>query len=311
MAIQKRRAFYYRGLVLGLILLLLLLAGCGRQEQATPTGKQDSYPLTLKDSFNREVKIDKAPQRIVSLAPSNTEILFALGLGDKIVGVTKYCDYPAEARTKEQVGGFSDPSVEKIVSLKPDLVVATGMHEKVVKQLEELKIPVLAVNPKQFDEVYATIELLGKATGTQKKAAEVVAQMKARVEDIAKKVSGKGQPKVFYEVWDEPLMTAGPGTFINDLIVRAGGTNIAADAQKAYPEYSLELLLQRDPEIIIFPSGKNTPEKIMSRPGWQNITAVKNKRVIMVDGNLVSRPGPRLVDGLELFARAIHPEAFK
>ncbi|MCL4426505.1 MAG: cobalamin-binding protein [Firmicutes bacterium] len=308
---RATRHYSTRILILGLALLLVVLAGCGKQNQAAPVEKKDIYPLTVTDSFNRQVRIEKAPQRIVSLAPSNTEILFALGLGDKVVGVTSYCDYPVEAKSKEKIGGFSDPSVEKIVALKPDLVVATGMHEKVVKQLDSLKIPVVAINPTRFAEVYGTFELLGQVTGSQKKAGEVIGEMKKKVDEITKKVGNSPKPRVFYEVWDEPLMTAGPGTFINDLIILAGGNNIAADAQKAYPQYSLELLLQRDPEVMIFPSGKNTPEKIMSRPGWQSLAAIKNKRVVAVDPNLVSRPGPRLVQGLELFARGIHPEVFK
>ena len=311
-----------RALTLAVLLSLAALgSGCARRAAppppspgvaANPSSPAPAFPVTLVDSFKRRVTITKAPERIVSLAPGNTEILFALGLGDQVVGVTDHDDYPPEVKTKQGVGGFSDPSSEKILALKPDLVVVVSEHQKVVELLDSLAIPSLALDPKNLEQVYGTITLLGQATGRQAKAQEVIAQMKAKLQEITSVVAkATTKPRVCYEVWADPFMTAGPGTFIGDLITLAGGTNIAADATKSYPQYSLEALVDRNPEIVIYATAHATAEKIKARKGWSNIPAVKNGRIYGIDQNLVSRPGPRLVQGLEEFARVIHPELFK
>ena len=256
------------------------------------------------------------PERIVSLAPSNTEILFDLNIEEKIVGVTDYCDFPEAAKNKEKVGGFSDPNIEKIISLKPDLVIATGMHEKQVEELEKLNIPSVVLDPKDFDGMFDSIEIIGKAVGCEPEALNLVETLKARVKEVDDKISGipeNERPKIYYELWPSPITSVGPGTFVDSIIQLAGGENIAGDAKKAYPEYSQEMIIDKNPDIIIFShhgSSQQSAEDILERPGWQDINAIKNDKVFYIEENIVQRATPRLVDGLEHLARIIHPELF-
>jgi iron complex transport system substrate-binding protein len=312
--------------ILVIVLVAALVAGCGslnnggkktEEISSQDNNKEAVYPLTVKDQMGRDVTIEKLPERIISLAPSNTEILFALGLGEKVVGVTDYCDYPDEAKTKEKIGGFADPNMEKVISLKPDLVLATGMHQKPVEQLEKLNVPVIVLNPGNIQGMLNSIEIIGTATGRLVQAKELVNSLKARINNVEGRVAGlveKQRLKVYYEVWPSPYTTAGPGTFVNDIIEKAGGQNIAADADKQYPQYSQEMIIAKNPDIIIFShhgSTRQSADDILKRPGWENISAIKNKKVFYVDEDIVQRATPRLVDGLERFAEIIHPELFK
>lgn len=306
-------------LILAVLFITTFITGCNKEHEITESniGKNasdSSYPLTLTDQMGREVTIEALPERIVSLAPSNTEILFALGLEDKIVGVTDYCDYPEAATTKDKIGGYSEPNIEKIISLKPDLILATDIHEKPVEELKKLGVPSVVIEPEDFDEVLASIEIIGKATGQHNKAMALVNDLNARVkkvEEMVTKIPTDQRPKVLYELWHTPITTAGPGTFVDDIIQRAGGENIAKDANKEYPQYSQEMIIAKNPDIIIFSHHGTTGdsiEDILQRPGWNSINAVKNNRVFYVDENLVQRATPRLVDGLEQFVKIIHPE---
>ena len=308
--------------VLVILLITLFTVGCKNESKITepdvPKNVDNGlFPMTLTDQMGREVTIENLPERIVSLAPSNTEILFALGLEDKIVGVTDYCDYPEAAKNKEKIGGFSEPNIEKIVSLKPDLVLATDMHQKPVEELEKLNIPSVVLDPKDFDDMFDSIEIIGKATGHQNEAMMLVKDLKERiknVEDTVAKIPTDKQPKVYYELWPSPITSTGPGTFVDDIIQRAGGENIAKDAKKAYPQYSQEMIVAKNPDIIIFShhgSSNQSVEDILTRQGWENISAIKNEKVVYLDENLVQRATPRLVDGLEQFVKIIHPELFK
>ncbi|MDI3535190.1 MAG: cobalamin transport system substrate-binding protein [Thermosediminibacterales bacterium] len=300
----------------------LMFTGCISKTTDTRSDEKTEknitgFPLMIKDSLGREVKIEKEPKRVVSLAPGNTEILFAIEAGDKVVGVTKYCDYPPEAKTKEIIGGFSDPNIEKIVSINPDLVLATTMHEKTVKELEKLNIPVIVLHAQTAEGVIKIINLAGKAVGHEKEAAAVTASMKEKIGSITEKIKDipeKDRPSVYYEVWREPIMTAGPKTLIHDLITLAGGINIGADAETDYPQYSVETLLKKNPDVMIAPDlhGSNTATlgKVKQRPGWSNISAVKNNRVYLIEDDLITVPGPRVVDGLEAIAKALYPDRF-
>ncbi len=280
-----------------------------------------TYPLAVRDNLGRELKIAQQPKRIVSLSPSNTEILFAIGAGPEVVGVTKYCNYPPEAaQGREIVGGFSAKSlsVEKIIALKPDIVFAAGgIQKSVIEALDAAKVPVFALEPTDFAGVYTSILAAGNITGHQKQAEQVVADMKARTEKVAAAVASIPQDqraKVFYEVWDEPLTTAGPGTFIGQVIQTAGGVNIYADVQEQYPVVSAETVVERNPDVILGPSSHGegmTADKIGARTGWKGIEAVQNGRVAIIDGDVISRSGPRLVVGLEAVARALYPDRFK
>lgn len=291
----------------------------------TPTSRPPAttsagFPVTLTDDLGRQVTISAPPQRIVSLVPSNTEILFAVGAGQQVVGVTEYCDYPPEAQTREKIGGFSAKtiSVEKIVALEPDLVLSAGeIQQSVIEALEQAEIPVFALAPERLAGVYHNIETVGRLTGRETQAAEVVAEMQDRVAAVTEKsqqIPEDKRPAVFYEVWDEPLMTAGPTTFVGELIELAGGKNIFADVSEEYPQVSAETVIQRDPDVVLGPDTHGEEliaENIKARPGWENIRAVKEGRIYLVNGDIVSRSGPRLVDALEAIARTLHPDLFQ
>jgi iron complex transport system substrate-binding protein len=285
-----------------------------------PTTKPTGFPMILTDDLGREVTISALPQRIVSLVPSNTEILFAVGAGKQVVGVTEYCDYPPEAQTREKIGGFSAKtiSVEKIVALEPDLVFSAGeIQQSVIEALEQAEIPVFALDSEGLEGVYNDIQTVGRLTGHEGEAAKVVAEMQARVAAVTEKsqrIPEDKRPAVFYEVWHEPLMTAGPTTFIGELIELAGGKNIFADVSEEYPQVSAETVVQRDPDVILGPDSHGeelTVEKIKARPGWEDISAVQKGRIYLVNGDIVSRSGPRLADALEIIARTLHPDLFQ
>jgi iron complex transport system substrate-binding protein len=286
-----------------LLMITISMTGC-RNAKNNEKAVQDKA-IKICDQMGREISIEKTPERIVSLSPSNTEILFALGLENKVVGVTNYCDHPEEAKRKEKIGNFAEPNLEKIVSLEPDLVLATSMHEKQVTQLDKLGIPTLVLEPKGMSDMLSSIELIGKATGSEDKALSLVTSLKERIDTIEEKVKDipeDKKPLVYYELWPTPITTTGPGTFVDDLINRAGGRNIAADAKKAYPEYSQEVIIKRNPDIIIFShhgASQQSEEDIKARKGWESVNAIKNDKVFYVNENIVQRPTPRLVDGLE------------
>jgi iron complex transport system substrate-binding protein len=278
-----------------------------------------SPPGNIVDGLGRSVKIDKTPQRIISLAPSNTEILFSLGLGDKIVGVTEYCDYPQAAEAKPKVGGFSTVDIEKVISLEPDLVLATHIHGKsVIPALEELGLTVVALTPGSLTEVLDSITLVGKITGQSREASKLVSDLQTRIEavvDETRTLSPDQKPRVFYITWHDPLMTAGTETLADDVISNAGGQNIAYDisGDKAI---TLETVIYRDPEVIVasvgMGSGEDLPwQYLQTEPRLENTQALLNDRVYKIDGDVIHRPGPRIVDALEQMAQFIHPELFK
>lgn len=287
---------------------------------ADTAGQAGALPsLTVTDALGRQVTFNAIPERIVSIAPSTTEILFAVGAGDKVVGVTKYCNYPPEADALPEIGGYSADSisVEAIVNLTPDLVVAgTADQAPVVEALDQAGIPALVFDPKSFDEVYANIEQIGDLTGTTAQADEVVAEMRGRIQAVTEKVAtvpAEERPTVFYEVFDEPLLTAGPNTFIGQMIALVGATSIFADAGEDYPTVSAEAIIERDPDAIVGPDShgdKLTPELLAQRPGWGDLSAVKERRIYLLDGDMVSRPGPRLADATEALATVLYPEIF-
>lgn len=309
LATARNRMTWY-GVVLAVLVVVGLLAwGLDLPQKLGTHGEK---PVTVIDDLGREVILRQTPVKIVSIAPSNTEILFALGLGDKVVGVTDSCDYPEAAKSKPKVGSV-ELDYEKIVEIAPDLVVAVGsLQRQAIDRLSELGICVLAVDPKTVDGVLHAITLTGKATGAEDRAATLVAELSRRIEAVTAKVSSIGasaRPRVFVEIWNEPLMTAGPGTFVDELISAAGGENIAHDARGEWPQFSAEAVIERDPEVVIL-TGFNKAEAL-ARPAWQGISAYRSGRVHELHPDLLVRPGPRLVQGLEELAKLLHPEAFK
>jgi iron complex transport system substrate-binding protein len=270
--------------------------------------------LTLIDQTGRQVSLPAPPRRIISLVPGVTETLFAIGAQDLLVGVTDFCDFPTEARLKPRVGGMLAPSLETMVAMKPDLVIATteGNREETVVQLERLKIPVYLVNPVSLRKVLDIPSHLGTVTGHEAQAARLTASIRVRIKAVTERVASRPRPRVLYVLWPEPLIVPGRGALVSDLIALAGGESVTADASEAYPRYSLEAAVARGPQVIVLAS-HGAGQGAMSREIWDRFTslpAVKSGRLYTVDGNLLHRYGPRVVDGLELLARLFHPEAF-
>ena len=296
-------------------LLIVLLAAC-----APVAAPSTSAGLTLTDGLGREVKLESAAQRVVSLAPSNTEILFALGAGDKVVGRDEFSDYPAEAKTIASVGGsMGEYSLEAIAALKPDLVLASELNSpELVASLEKLGLTVYYLpNPKSLEDLYTNLETVATLTGRD--ATKLTDSLKARVAAVDEKVAPlSSRPIVFYEIdATDPSKpyTAGVGTFIDLLITRAGGQNLTslAGITDPYPQISLEQLVVTPPDIILLGDSLygTTAETVKARPGWDALKAVADGKIFPFDDNLLSRPGPRMIDGLEALAKLLHPEVFK
>jgi len=292
---------------LWLCLVAALLAGCAAPP-ASPTGGRRA----LTDGIGRTVAVAPEPRRIISLAPDLTETLFALGLGERVVGVTSYCDYPAEARAKEKVGDTINPDLERIIALKPDLVLVStsSQLEKITGQLDRLAIPVYVTNPRSVSQVADSIRGLGEVTGARERGVELADDIGRRARAVAERVAGRPRPRVLYVLQTGPLITAGRGTFITDLIRLAGGDSIAAGEAADYPQFSRETVVARAPEVIIAPAshGSELISVEALRRDFAATPAVRQGRIALVDPNLIDRPGPRIVEGLESVARALHPE---
>ncbi len=271
--------------------------------------------LTTRDMLGRPVTLAAPATRIVSLVPSVTEILFALGADDRLVGVTDFCDYPAAARQKPSVGGMVSPNLEVLVSRKPDLVVATteGTREETVAQLERLRIPTYLVVAHRVPDVIALIGRLGELTGRRAAADALRARIEQRVDAVRRAVAPYRRPRVLYVLWPEPLIVPGRDALVTELIRLAGGESISAGDGDSYPRYSLEAAVAKAPEVILLANhGANTGP--IDRERWQRLSelpAIRTGRLHQVEGNLLHRYGPRVADGLEQLARAIHPEAFQ
>jgi iron complex transport system substrate-binding protein len=268
----------------------------------------------LTDPTGRRVMVDAPPRRIVSLVPSVTELLFAIGAQDRLVGVTDFCDYPPAARRKPRVGGMLAPSLESLVALRPDLVVATaaGNREETFTQLGRLGIGVYVVNPTSVREVLDLIARLGAITGREDAAQRLAASLRARIDRVASRVRPLPRPRVLYVVWPDPLIVPGRGALLTELLALAGGDSVTADAGEPYPRLSLEAAIARAPEVI-FVASHGSEQASKAREKWERFTslpAIRGGRVYAADGNLLHRYGPRMVDGLEQLARDLHPEAF-
>ena len=301
-----------------LLCFSLLLVACA--PAAVPALPFAPFPtaagLVLTDGVGRQVSLRGPVSKIISLAPSNTEILYALGAGPNVIGRDEFSDYPAAAKSLPSVGGsMGKYSLEEITSLQPDLVLAASLNTpEQIKSLEDLKLNVFVLaNPTTLDGLYANLATVGTLTGHTSEASKLVDSLKQRVKlvsDAASKVTGI--PKVFYELdATDPSKpwTAGPGSFIDTLIKMAGGVNVAAAMKSDYAQFSQEELIAANPDVILLgDSAYNvTPDQVAKRPGWGSIKAVQENKVFTFDDNLVSRPGPRLVDGLETIYKILHP----
>jgi iron complex transport system substrate-binding protein len=285
-------------------LVLLALAGAGAAEA-----------LEVRDMQGREVRLAATPRRIVSLVPSVTELIYALGGEERLVGRTDFCDYPDAAQSKQSVGGMINPSLETIVALRPDLVIVTsaGNREETFRQIARLGIPVYQVAADRIDEVKDVVRRIGGLTGREDAVGSLLERIDRRVAAVREAVRPYRRPRVLYVLWPEPLIVPGRASLVTELIEVAGGDSITAADAEAYPRYSLEAAVAKSPEVIVLANhGPKSGPIQLDR--WQRLTslpAIRTGRVHSVDGSLMHRYGLRMLDGLDGLARAIHPEAFR
>jgi iron complex transport system substrate-binding protein len=295
-------------------LAAVALAGCGSDAsaggEASPAASASSGAITVTDGTGTAVTMDQPATRIVSLAPANTEIAYAIGAGGKMVAGTSYDDYPEEAKSLPKIGDFANPNVEKIASFEPDLVLAAGgIQDKLRSKLEGLGMKVYVVDPKTYDGVMTDITNLGQLTGSTPQAQQVADTMQKAKDDVQAQVASASPPSTFLEIYSKPLMTAGGETFIDDMITLAGGTNLGATAGSGFPTFSTEVLFKNDPAVYIADSGSmSKPGDITKRAGFDVLTAVKDGHVYVIDDSIIARPGPRLAQGLQELLKMIHPE---
>lgn len=311
---------------LGLITILTLmtstvsLAGCAKTSDTTVASPVSTiFPMTVTDDLGRTITLDKVPQRIVSLAPSNTEILFDLGLGDKVVGDTIYDDYPAEAVSKPHVGGYADIDVEKVVSLAPDLILAEDIDKAdVIPTLEKMGYKVYALVPHNLDEIIASVSTIGRLTGANDQAKNITNDMQKRIKAVTDKTAGlkdTQKPRVLYVIWQDPIMSSGTDTPIYDMINKDGGTNVAPEVT-GFPTISLESVLAADPQVVICnvdptsPGGDAPLVFFQTEPRLRGIAASASGKIYGINASLTNRPVPRIIDGFEWMAAMIHPELF-
>ena len=290
-----------------------------------PNNTHGTVSVTDDNDFTTE--FDTTPQRIVSLAPSNTQVLYAIGVGDRVVGVTDYDKYPYDfsawiaAGNMTSIGGFSTPNLETVASLNPDLILAANIHDSILSNLRGLGYKVLTLNPHDVESVFNDILMVGKATGADQAATALVNSLTVEMNEIADKIAASNsvKPLVYYEVWYPPLMSAGSTSFINDVITRAGGINIFANESQQYPTVSSETIVQSNPTVILLPTNMGATDEaafygsidqVKERPGWSAISAVQNNRVVIVNGDLFAEAGPRIVEQIEAAAKALYPEIF-
>lgn len=292
-------------------MLLTIVACSGR---TSPPGAQTTSPTRqVVDEAGRQVTLPVKIERIVSLAPNLTEIVYAVGAGDRLVGNTEYCDYPAESRSVAKVGDTMHPSVERIIALKPQIVLVStaSQLEAFTKQLDQQHIAVYVTNPRSLDEIFRSITVLGDLFGHSEKAALVAGDLRKRAEAVQERIHNTKPVSVFYQVAGEPLYTIGREAYLTDLVRRAGGISVTADVPGGFPRYSDEAALAARPDAIILPTGGSMGAANSTVAGpLRNSPAALNNRVYKINDDHLSRPGPRLIAGLEEMARALHPEAF-
>jgi iron complex transport system substrate-binding protein len=306
--LSRRELFFLRyNFVIRIAISLLLATAVGLLSACSSKRTQPTASRAFTDEIGRQIVVATRPERIVSLAPSVTETLFALGLGDRIVGVTSFCDYPPEAQLKEKVGDTMRPSIEKIVALDPDLVVAStaSQLEQFVRNLDQVGIPIYVSNPQNIDGVLSSIDRIGELTDATSRASALTEELRGRIKAVETRVARAARPRVFLILGREPLITAGGDTFISDIIARAGGRSISANEKADYPQYSLETVVAQRPEVILIQDGeRELPGRLKQTP------AAREGRVYHFDDGVLLRPGPRIVDGLEQMAAKLHPELF-
>jgi|WetSurMetagenome_2_1015567.scaffolds.fasta_scaffold11547_4 iron complex transport system substrate-binding protein len=307
------------------IILIIASAAFLYLNNNNPNQTEGSYSVTDDEGYT--TTFDSVPQRIISLAPSNTQILYAIGADDRVVGLTDYDQYPYNfsawfaAGNMTSIGGFSTPNQETIASLNPDLLLASNIHDTYLSTFRSLGYKVITLNPGNVSSVLNDILMVGKATGEDHNAQALVDSINAKIDAVSQKIAASHTPKrsVYYEVWYPPLMSAGSTSFISDVITHAGGINIFENETQAYPTVSSETIVQKNPSVIILPSEMansgeapfyGSVQAVKDRSGWNVLSAVQNNRIVVVDGALFAEAGPRIAEQIEVAAAAIYPELF-
>ena len=319
----------YLTFIAAIIAIIIIISGAfiyfNNNTAANPTNTQKN--ISVVDDEGTTTNLTSVPQRIISLAPSNTQILFGIGVGDKVVGVTDYDHYPYNftawiaAGNMTSVGGFSTPNKEVIEQLHPDLILATPINDPDVVTLRSLGLNVIVLNPNDVNGVLKDITMVGKATGAESNATTLVSSLNNQINSIEAKIAAANEtkPLVYYEVWYPPIMSAGSTSFINDVIAKAGGINIFENESQQYPTVSSETIVQKNPNVILLPTDMANPgdtpfygtvQDVKDRPGWSAISAVQNNRVIVVDGDLFAEAGTRIADQIQAAAQAFYPDLF-
>jgi len=286
-----------------------------RRQQGILTGMPfmaNIAPRTFVDDLDRKLYLAKPPTRIVSLAPSITEILFAIGLDEEIVGVTDFCNYPSAALNKPKVA-YSKPNLEALVALEPQLVLAppSFLRADLLAKLEQLKIPTFVLESRTVEGIFGHIQLLGRMVGRAPEANAYTAEMRKHVAALTKMVENRPRPTLLYVLNSEPLITVGPGSFIHHLIELAGGRNAAERANAPYPRLTMEEVLTQNPEILLFPIGEyeGIPQAEQDRwKRWDTLRAVQDGKLFQVKSDLLNRPGPRVIEGLRHLVKVLHPD---
>jgi iron complex transport system substrate-binding protein len=281
-----------------------------------PLWASPSLCAAFKDALGREINLPAPPKRLIALAPNLTEILYALDLGDRVVGVTNHCNYPPEASLKPKVGSYVHLNVEQIINLSPDLVIGTmdGNERYILDLLEQARIKVFFVNPRDVRQTIETLSILGMVCGVPEKARQISDTLTLRVNRVVEAVKGKKRPLVFLQIHIQPIMSVNENTVHHDLLRLAGGDNMTAQEPVTYPRISLEAVIRRKPEVILVSSMEREGRFEKARQDWlqwTSIPAVQKGRVHLIDSDLIDRPSPRVVDGLEIMAKLLHPEILR
>lgn len=291
------------------IIIAMLVTAC--QNPSEDVDNKNENSINIIDMKGKTIVLDKLPDRIVSLSPSNTEIVFALGAGDKLVGITSFCDYPDETSDIEKIGDFDGPNIELIKKSQADVIFAgVYLQDDLIMALENLNIPIITTEASNFEGIYDSISLMGKLLGKEDKAEKIIYEMEESIDEIKLKTDDLEKPDIFYLAWIESLITTGKNTFVDDVIQMAGARNVAEDVE-GWTHYSIEELIKQNPDMLIVASHATnegvTEEDIKNDVILKNLECVKAGNIyIMKDDNLISRPGPRIIEGLEEMARAIH-----
>jgi iron complex transport system substrate-binding protein len=305
--------------------ILAIAAACGLARGPSPAafGAPDLHQgllaasagdRELVDALGRRVRVPPAPHRIVALAPSITETIYGIGAGDDVVGVTEFTDWPEEARRRPSVGGIVKPSIETLVSLRPDLVIATrGVnHKETLDELDRLRIPVFVVDPQGLDGVLESVRQVGRALNRSSDADRLVDRLRARRDAVVTRVRGFVRPRVLLVIWPDPVITIGRAAFITDVVTAAGGQSVTDDLPQQWPQISLEEVLRRNPDWLLLPAKGHQPISLADlerRPGWDRVDAVRRHRVIYYDERL-DHSSPLAFDALEDLAKRLHADAF-